>query len=462
MWFEDWFNWGNLKPEQSPWAEKVETSSIAHEALSCLAWDIQKDIFSENIDKNTPVGSLIDATVGKLELSSLYPLIEKNWSMLVFNENLIESILDTVLNHILVSDFEYYHLIYHNPKLAELDIWKLWIIHFQHSMTDRWSPEDLAYNAYKNGKPIPWNLAESIVRQKLLNELFGSIRNRWDVSSRDFLSRLELFTKFPGNGIETSDESDIIIQAFEIAFEKEFQLPSMKRKLQEYASIYWDIRESFISLGISLSDEWIDTLLAIPIIESNLDWDAVSEAWAVWYWQILPRTASGFTTWNIEPQLKDMQSSSMIAWRYLQRVIKDLTQRFPDLKEDEIIRLALTEYNGAWNTRLNEAARQDIVATSLNLYVELNVFQNIRDDSNKSEKEKLKEWREFVQNIQDKYFSTSRIAEHIHKYNNINDLYAWSKRYFDVIVKQQLMYSHQVQAAANVFQRRFLPDWVNA
>lgn len=276
-----------------------------------------------------------------------------------------------------------------------------------------------------------------------------------DRSSVNSLSFLEKVGYFDWNLWE-----DELWGYFSHAFMQEMQNPIMIKRLKDFSEKYQDIKNTFKENISSIQDDsTIETLIFLSIVESNFHAGAWSEVWAIWWWQIMPSTWAKYYKGNldIKTALRDIDISTDIASRYLNDLVIDIQKKFPDLPDEEVIKLVLREYNGSWNTKLLSKYRKNVFETIRLIFQDFDTFNQI-NSMNISEEEKIEKSLVFLEKFQKKYFGDdSDLVSYVHNRGHDKSMERftrWSQRYLDNIVKQQLMYPNLVIWAQKAFKKR--------
>lgn len=303
---------------------------------------------------------------------------------------------------------------------------------------------------------VAWESEEVQFWTEVENILWVEIHGRKDVNSIGILRTLELKISTSWGDFTHEDAENTLRDAFTLAFERE--MSGVMREQTDYMRENYDIwQEAFSQRLTEIENADLQSmLLFLPFVESNLNPRAKSDAGAIGLWQITLATAQrnsgGFNI--VEQDLYDPLTSTKLAARYLNQVIENLKSDFWDLDEEQIVIMALREYNGAWSSRLKPEYRIDTFQTVLDIYLLLDLMEAVFEDPKMTESEKYQQMMQYIANIETTYFDGHWLTEFIQEseFDTSEELYEWSQNYMKKIVLQQLMYPYQVMWAYRAYQ----------
>ncbi len=271
--------------------------------------------------------------------------------------------------------------------------------------------------------------------------MITNINDRWDVNTiQNMVSTLE------------NDTVDDLIQAYEIAYNKEMQWVGkagkefIQQNAYQWSRIFQDI------LGDIIPKEKASSFVAIAWIESNGKLEARSEVGALGIFQIMPESWQEIIdihnlwyTWDIETILLDPEKSAVIAAYHLRDDMLNLKNSYPEISDDELIINAVRKYNGWWISKLKPEYYED-TTESFSLIVDwLLAAKNTTN---------IDVLRQKLWGIQNTYFNNHTFppldTNKAGNYTNIAQIHDWIDRYLNKIVKQQYMYAPQFIAASNI------------
>lgn len=328
-----------------------------------------------------------------------------------------------------------------------------------------WNHQILFWNQRYPWEPFLTSMSSQWVEETTIEEvnfwteveniLWIAIHGREDVNSVEVLGKID-FLLSSNSDFTHTDAEKLLTDAFTLAFEREMQWIMQEQMIYMWEN-YDTWREAFSQRLTQISDRHLqEMLLFLPFVESNLNPRAVSQSGARGMWQLTLATAQRNSGWfdiNVEDLYNPLVSTKLAA-RYLNQIIGNLKHDFPLLSEQEIVSIALREYNGAWSSRLKPQYRQNIFETVMWINLEIDLIQAVFEDSRMSEVAKLTEMMQYVERIENTYFDNHGLSEYISE-NNLAEtpqsLFEWSQDYLRKIVLQQLMYPYQVIGAYNAY-----------
>lgn len=310
------------------------------------------------------------------------------------------------------------------------------------------------------------------------------INSRADISNSDFF--ISLTEANSRKEISKANISEIITEWYYQAFVKELQTKEWKislNNLKKYERVW---KEKFKEkLWDIIWDKKAEDMFLLSYIESNAKPNNGSEAWAIWFFQMLPDTAKKYWM-RSESDLNKPWKSAEISANYVKDLLlinqaKELEQsekanidtqiKYDDNEKtkieaqkwgisiDMMISNALFQYNWNWSNRLKEYHREDIKKTIIEISKELNYCKIM-----------LKKWKISVpkaielikSNVSDKYFNedVSKWTYHLwildkyghNKKISINEIINWIDDYTSSVLTQQYLYPEQFNAAKKAYK----------
>lgn len=376
------------------------------------------------------------------------------YSKVVFDEAFTQKLITLTIEHFKDSNPAEYNRLKSNPQDSYIIINGV-VINFHNKLTYHAPENSLRPQARK----LKYSNQSEISEDNVWN-IFSWIKDRADVNSVSFFSRVDFLISNSNNNITLDNGENILSEGFKLAFISEMQGVTLAPRMKLFHNLRPKIQAIFRRNITWIGEEYIDKLVFLCIVESNLSPKIVSSAWAMWFWQIMPATWKRYYSWNlnITDALNDPIVSTDIASKYLNAVIQNLKRNFPGATDEDIFKLTLREYNGAWNGRLKPDYRKNVFRTAREIYIQLDLIEWIHLDSNLSEEEKRLEAVGIIEWIQNKYFDNSDLVWYLEKkdiINSFSSIHRWSRKYFSKIIKQQLMYPNQVIWAYQAYNQLY-------